>query len=146
MSVQIVINITREDIIQMVQDKAKARGLDVSPERIQAHPDLGGFDAGIQYGIQVQTIFDGFPVEAEETTLADLKCYFCPVSGLSVTMRPLEVKASQPCEDCGHPVAYCEEHNVWEHIKGETCFLDGPACDPRFESEAKEDGAKKGGN
>lgn len=141
MSVQIVINITREDIIQMVQDKAKARGLDVTPERLMESPykhTPGGYD------IQVETMFDDD--DLHETTLGELQCYFCPVSGLSVTMRPLEVKASQPCEDCGHPVAYCEEHNVWEHIKGETCFLDGPACDPRFESEAKEDGAKKGGN
>ena len=88
----ITITVTREDIINIIQAKAKARGLDVSPERIQAIPDLGGFDAGIQYGIHVQTIFDGFPGEAEQTTLADLKCYFSPVVGLTVQMVPAEVK------------------------------------------------------
>ena len=36
---------------------------------------------------------------------------------------------AQPCEHCGCPVAYCDKHERWEHVNGETCFLDGPACE-----------------
>lgn len=37
--------------------------------------------------------------------------------------------APRPCEDCERPVAYCNKCERWEHINGETCFLDGPACE-----------------
>ena len=89
----ITIAVTREDIIKLIQDKARARGLDVSPERLKTTGGgHGGIDAGLRYGIHVQTVFDDFPEEAEETTLADLKCYFSPVVGLTVQMAPAEVK------------------------------------------------------
>ena len=89
----ITVMVTREDIIKIVQDKAKARGLDVSPEGlVETRDPWGGINSGLRYGIHVQTIFDDFPEEAEETTLAGLKCYFSPVVGITVQMVPAEVK------------------------------------------------------
>jgi hypothetical protein len=39
------------------------------------------------------------------------------------------LRAEQPCEHCEEPVRYCNKHQRWEHINGESCFLDGPACE-----------------
>tara|TARA_Y100000004_G_scaffold159052_1_gene185709 strand:- start:632 stop:1363 length:732 start_codon:yes stop_codon:yes gene_type:complete len=34
-----------------------------------------------------------------------------------------------PCEDCGHPVVYCDRHETWEHVeKGVSCFLNSAPC------------------
>ena len=50
-------------------------------------------------------------------------------SATLVLRHMIEAPAGQPCEHCEEPVAYCNRHQRWEHINGETCFLDGPACE-----------------
>ena len=94
---EIKITVTREDIIKIVQDKARAVGLDVSPERLKdggRGPTWGHGKTPDVYDIQVDTTHDedeGWD-HLSEMTLADLRMSFCPVISLSVTMRPLEVK------------------------------------------------------
>ena len=94
---EIKITVTREDIIKIVQDKARAVGLDVAPERLKEGgrgPTWGHGKTPDVYDIQVDTTHDedeGWD-HLSEMTLADLRMSFCPVISLSVTMRPLEVK------------------------------------------------------
>lgn len=88
MSVSIVVNITKKDIIQLVQDKARAHGLDLSTMALK-HPGPKGCGP---YDIQVDTTWDGSSDDDCETSLADIRCSFCPVVGLNVTVRPQEVK------------------------------------------------------
>lgn len=88
MAAKITIHITKEDIIQLAQDKAGAHGLCLATMDLKN----GGPMSRNPYDIQVETTWDSGTEEDCETSLADIRCSFCPVIGLSVTVRPQEVK------------------------------------------------------